>query len=189
MTREFATAVRLVIATVVICGVVYPAVILVFATLAAPQQRLGSLIDGRHDVPVGSRLVAQPFRRPEYFWPRPSAVGYDASAAGGSNLSPHNPLLRKRAEEILGRLALPQDSPVPADLMAASGSGLDPHLSLAAALVQVPRLANCRRISENSLRQFVRQHAEWNAPLALGGEPLINVLRLNLALDETYPVP
>lgn len=189
MTREFATALRLVIATLVICCVVYPVGILVFATAAVPQQRLGSLIEGRSGVPAGSRLVAQPFHRPEYFWPRPSAAGYDASAAGGSNLSPHNPLLRERAEEILNRLALPQESPVPAELVAASGSGLDPHISLPAALVQVPRLANCRRISENSLRQFVRQHAEWNAPLALGGEPLINVLRLNLALDEAYPVP
>lgn len=189
MIREFATAVRLVIATVLICCVVYPAVILAFAMLAVPQQRLGSLIEGRLGVPVGSRLVAQAFQRPEYFWPRPSAVGYDASAAGGSNLSPRNPLLRKRAEEILGRLAPPQESPVPADLIAASGSGLDPHISLAAALVQVPRLANGRQISENSLRQFVLQHAEWNAPLALGGEPLINVLLLNLALDEAYPVP
>ena len=189
MTREFVTALRLVIATVVICCVVYPVAILVFATVAVPQKRLGSLLEGRHGAPVGSRLVAQAFRRPEYFWPRPSAVGYDASAAGGSNLSPHNPLVRRRAEETLRQLALPQESEVPADLVAASGSGLDPHISLAGALVQVPRLANRRRISENDLKKFVQQHAEMNAPSALGGEPLINVPLLNLALDEAYPVP
>jgi K+-transporting ATPase ATPase C chain len=82
----------------------------------------------------------------------------------------------------------PHDSAAPADLVAASGSGLDPHISLQAALVKVSRLANDRRISENSLRQFVRQHAEFNAPSALGGERLINVLLLNLALDEAYPI-
>jgi len=189
MTREFATAVRLVIATVVICCLVYPVAILAFAIVAVPQKRLGSLIEDRHGAPVGSRLVAQAFRRPEYFWPRPSAVGYDASAAGGSNLSPHNPAVRQRAEEILSRLALPEELEAPADLVAASGSGLDPHISLAAALVQVPRLASHRRISENALRQFVQQHAERNAPLALGGEPLLNVLLLNLALDEAHAVP
>lgn len=189
MTREFGTAVRLVIATVAICGLVYPLGILAFATVAVPQKRLGSLIEGPRGAPVGARLVAQAFQRPEYFWPRPSAVSYDASAAGGSNLSPNSPRVRQRAREILRRLSLPENVEAPADLVATSGSGLDPHISLAGALVQVPRLANRRGIGENELRQFIERHAERNAPLALGGEPLLNVLLLNLALDEAHPVP
>ena len=112
MTREFATAVRLVIATVVICCVVYPVAILAFAMVAAPEKRLGSLIEGRHGAPVGSRLVAQAFRRPEYFWPRPSAVGYDASAAGGSNLSPHNPAVGRALSPAMAASICPSPSSV-----------------------------------------------------------------------------
>ena len=189
MARELGTAMRLVLVTVVLCGLVYPLGILAFAAVAVPQKRLGSPIPGPQAVPVGFPLVAQRFRRPEYFWPRPSAVDYDASAAGGSNLSPNSREVRERAQEILCRLALPDAVPTPADLLATSGSGLDPHISLAGALVQVRRLAKCRGIDENELSRFVEQHAVKNAPSLLGGEPLLNVLLLNLALDQVYPVP
>jgi K+-transporting ATPase ATPase C chain len=189
MTREIVTAVRLVIASVIVCCVFYTLVILAFAAVAAPQKRLGSLVEGKDGAPVGSRLVAQAFTRPEYFWPRPSACGFDASAAAGSNLAPTNPLLRERAEKVITRLDLSEGVEVPADLVAASGSGLDPHISFAGALIQIPRIANSRGMGENELRHFVEQHAELNAPAVVGGEPLINVLLLNLALDEAHPVP
>ncbi len=189
MTREFVTAVRVVIVTVLMCCLVYPLGILVIAIVFAPHDRLGSLVLDRNGQPVGSRLVAQAFQRPEYVWPRPSAVAYDAAASGGSNLSPLSPLVRERAEEILGRLSLPIGCDAPADLLASSGSGLDPHISLAGALIQAPRLANRRRSSENEIRHLIERLAENSAPSALGGEPLINVLLLNMALDEAFPVP
>ncbi len=189
MIREIATCLRLLVATLIICCLVYPLAIFGFAAVAAPSKRLGSLVEDADGLPVGSQLVAQGFTRPEYFWPRPSAVNYDASAAGGSNLSPTNPQLRERAEEILHRLDAPAGANVPADLVAASGSGIDPHLSLAGAIVQIPRVANSRAMGENELRHFVEQHAQTSAPAFLGGEPLVNVLLLNLALDEAYPTP
>lgn len=187
MLQEFVTAARLVTATVLICCLGYPLAILAFAAVAVPQKRLGSLVEDRRGEPVGSRLIAQAFIRPENFWPRPSAVGYNASAAGGSNLSPTNSLVRKRAEEIISQLSLREGANVPADLVTASGSGLDPHISRAGALVQVWRVAKSRGLDENELRQFVERHAEQNAPLATGEEPLVNVLLLNLALDEAHP--
>ena len=189
MIREIATSVRLLVATLIVSCVVYPLAILGFAVVAAPNKRLGSLVEGADGLPVGSRLVAQGFSRPEYFWPRPSACGYDASAAGGSNLSPTSPLLRDRAEEIISRLDLPEGTEIPAELVASSGSGLDPHISLAGALVQVPRVASKRGIRENELKQFVEQQARLNAPPVVGGERLLPVLLLNLAIDEAHTMP
>lgn len=189
MIHEIVTAVRQVIATIIVCCVFYTLVVLAFAFVAAPYQRLGSLVEGKGGASVGSSLVAQRFTRPEHLWPRPSACDYDASAAAGSNLSPANPLLRDRAKEVICRLDLPQGENVPADLVAASGSGLDPHISLAGALVQIPRIANIRGIDENELRLYVERHAETNAPAAMGRGRLINVLLLNMALDKMYPTP
>lgn len=208
MIRELLASVRLTVVTVIVCCVAYPLGVLAFALVAAPETRLGSLVAGKDGAPAGSRLVAQAFTRPEYFWPRPSACDYDASAAAGSNLSPASPQLRQRAEEILARLkAEPQAdgnsqeaktrradastlaAQVPAELVTASGSGLDPHISLAGALVQAQRVANRRNVGENEIRRLVERHVDWNAPAALGGVPLVNVLLLNLALDEAHPVP
>ena len=189
MIRELGTSLRLVVATIVVCCVFYILAVLAFAVVAAPAKRLGSLVEKSDGSLVGSRLIAQGFSRPEYFWPRPSAVNYDAAAAGGSNLSPTNPQLRKRAEEIISQLNLPDESKVPADLLAASGSGLDPHISLDGAIAQIPRIASSRAMGENDLRQLVEQQAQPSAPAFLGGEPLVNVLLMNMALDEAYPMP
>lgn len=189
MIREVITSVRLAAATILVCCVIYTLAVLAFAAVAAPEKRLGSLVENPDGSPVGSRLVAQEFTRPEYFWPRPSAVNYDAAAAGGSNLSPTNPLLRERAEKILDQLNVPEGTDLSADLVAASGSGLDPHISLAGAFLQVPRVAASRRIGENELKQLVQQQAQLNAPEVVGGEPLVNVLLLNLALDAAHPMP
>jgi len=184
MIRELLTAVWLVVATVLACGLGYPLGVLAFAAVAAPEERLGSLVETSRAGPRGSRLVGQAFHRPDYFWPRPSAADFDASAAGGSNLSPTNPRVRARAEKIIRRLSLPDGAGIPADLLTASGSGLDPHISLAGALVQVRRVARHRRLEENELRRYVERCAEPNALQAFGGEPLVNVLLLNIALDK-----
>jgi K+-transporting ATPase ATPase C chain len=189
MIREFVTSVRLAATTWFLGVVVYTLVILGFAAVTVPHSRSGSLVAGRDGVPVGSTLIAQGFTRSEYFWPRPSACGYDAAAAMGSNFSPTSPQLRDGARQILARLDVPAGTAVPADLLSASGSGLDPHISLPGALVQIPRVANRREMSENQLRRFVERHARTSGPAVAGGEPLVNVLLLNVALDAAHPTP
>ncbi len=181
---DFITSLRLFILSVIVCSAAYPAVILAFAAVVAPEARQGSLIQAKDGTLIGSQLIAQKFTRPEYFWPRPSAVDYNASAAGGSNLSPANPAITERAKEILGTLQPAADQRVPADLLLASGAGLDPHITRDAAEFQVPRVAKVRKMQEEQVREIVRQHMDSPTLEALGGKPLVNVLELNLALDE-----
>ncbi|HNX49114.1 MAG TPA: potassium-transporting ATPase subunit KdpC [Thermoanaerobaculaceae bacterium] len=169
-----------------LCGIVYPALITGLAALAFPYEAQGSLLlrDGRV---VGSELIGQPFASPRFFWGRPSATSppYNAAASSGSNLGPSNPMLHEgvRARIAALRTADPTHTgPVPVDLVTTSGSGLDPHISVAAALVQVPRVARARGLSSEVLRGLVAGHTE---PRSLGvlGEPRVNVLDLNLDLD------
>jgi K+-transporting ATPase ATPase C chain len=171
---------RLFVLSQLVCCVVYPAVVWSFARVAAPEKQAGSLLRTADGTIVGSRLVAQKFTRPEYFWPRPSAVEYAADAAGGSNLSPANPVITERAEPIIARLGGTAERPVPADLVTASGSGLDPHVTLAAAEYQVPRVAAARSMSEDDVQRVIRDAAE---ELPLSGGTVVNILELNLALD------
>jgi potassium-transporting ATPase KdpC subunit len=171
----------------IVTGVAYPMVVTAVAQLVFPHQANGSLIvkDGKT---VGSELIGQPFDDPKYFWGRPSATspfGYNAGSSVGSNLSPTNPDLIKTVQGRVDalRAADPGNTaPVPVDLVTASGSGLDPHISPAAALYQVRRVAQARKSDETAVRQLVEQNTErrW---LGLLGEPRVNVLRLNLALD------
>jgi K+-transporting ATPase ATPase C chain len=168
-------------------GVVYPALVTVVAQGVFPYRANGSVIvrDGK---PVGSELIGQPFDDPRYFWGRPSATSptpYNAASSAGANLGPTNPALRdavrSRVEAI--RTAHPdQQGPVPVDLVTASASGLDPHISPAAAEYQVTRVARARGLSPDEVRRFVAEHTEGRT-LGLLGEPRVNVLRLNLALD------
>jgi K+-transporting ATPase ATPase C chain len=181
--NEILTAVRLWILTLVACCVAYPLVVWGFAQAVVPERAQGSLIVDDAGTVVGSRLVAQSFAAPEYFWPRPSAVDYDASGAGGSNLSPTNPLLTERAEEILDRYDLPEGTPIAADLVAASGSGLDPHITLTAARQQAPRIARTRGLTEDEVLAAAMQATDSPALQTIGDEPLVNVLLANLALD------
>lgn len=169
----------------VMCGVVYPLAITAAAQVITPEQASGSVIvtaDGRA---VGSALVAQPFTQPRYLWPRPSAVSYSGASSGASNLGPLNPAL---AEAIRGRVdalraADPgNEAPIPVDLVTASGSGLDPHISVAAASYQARRVARARGLEVGAVEAVIAANTEGRA-LGVFGEPRVNVLRVNLALD------
>lgn len=188
MLAHLRAAALLLLLLTALTGLVYPVVVTGIAQLVFPRQANGSLIvkDGK---PVGSELIGQPFDDPKYFWGRPSATSpfpYNAGASSGSNLGPTNPDLLKAVADRAGTLkkADPgQAAPVPVDLVTASGSGLDPHITPAAALYQVPRVAKARGMSEDRLRHLVTEHTQGRQ-LGILGEPGVNVLTLNLALDS-----
>lgn len=181
-----AAIVSMIVLTVV-TGLVYPALVTAIAQLAFPHQANGSLIrvGGK---PVGSALIGQPFDDPKYFWGRPSAttpLPYNPGSSSGSNQSPTHPDLIKAVQARVDalRAADPANTAlVPVDLVTASGSGLDPHISPAAAFYQVPRVARARHMDERTVRMAVEQHIEGRT-LGVLGEPRVNVLKLNLALD------
>jgi potassium-transporting ATPase KdpC subunit len=167
-------------------GVIYPLVVTAIAQIVFPHQANGSLIPAA-DKPIGSELIGQYFDEPRYFWGRPSATTppNDVLASSGSNLGPTNPDLVKAVKERLETLrkAHPdQTGPVPVDLVTTSASGIDPHISAAAAEYQVTRVAKTRGLDPASVRKFVSQHTEGRT-IGILGEPRVNVLRLNLALD------
>lgn len=172
----------------VLCGLAYPVLVTGVATLLFPRQAAGSLIEKEGRV-IGSELVGQAFASPRYFWGRPSAtlpVPYNAAASAGSNLGPSSLALGEAVRTRIAALRAADPTlagPVPVDLVTASGSGLDPHVSPAAALVQVPRVAAARRLPEAVVRDLVLRHIE-ERQLGVLGEPRVNVLRLNLALDD-----
>jgi K+-transporting ATPase ATPase C chain len=185
--KELKTGVFALIALSVLTGVVYPLLVTAMARLAFPREADGSLIV-REGKPVGSRLIGQPFSGARYFWSRLSATSptpYNASASSGSNLGPTNPALRAAAAARIDALRAldPQNlRPVPVDLVTASGSGLDPRISPAAAEYQLARVARSRGLPEARVRELIALHTEPRT-LALLGEPAVNVLELNLALD------
>jgi K+-transporting ATPase ATPase C chain len=186
MMQQLRIATALLFALTVLTGAVYPLVVTAIAQMAFPKQANGSVIHqgGRA---VGSELIGQSFTRPENFWGRISAtspVPYNAAASSGSNLGPLHPDVRKVAAARIHALkaAGPPTGNVPIDLVTASASGLDPHISPAAAELQVPRVAASRKMSEDVVRALVRQHTQ-SRQLGLLGEPRVNVLHLNLALD------
>ncbi len=181
---DFITSLRLFVLSIVVCSAGYSAVMLGFATVAAPEKRQGSLLRRADGTIVGSRLLAQNFTQPKYFWPRPSACDYNASATAGSNLSPTNSKITERAQEIIGRLQPGDGQLVPADLVLASGGGMDPHISLAAARFQVPRVAAARDLTNEQVQVVVDQHLDSPTLAAFGGNPIVNVLELNFALDN-----
>jgi K+-transporting ATPase ATPase C chain len=186
LTHVRPALVSLVLLTAV-TGVAYPALVTAIGQLVFSHQANGSLIvkDGKA---VGSTLVGQPFDDPKYFWGRPSATspfGYNAGASVASNLSPTNADLIKAVQGRVDalRAADPGNTaPVPVDLVTASGSGLDPHISPAAALYQVGRVAKARKLDEAAVRRLVAQHTA-DRQFGFLGEPRVNVLALNLALD------
>ena len=184
MRKHIITAVLYTAITAILLGIAYPLLITGIAQLAFYQKANGELII-RNGKLIGSRIIGQPFTGPEYFHSRPSAAGsgYDASASSGSNLGPTSKSLLDR---IRAGVAMEADKngPVPVDLVTASASGLDPDISPAAALYQIPRIARERKVAEDTLRQLVLAHTRPRQ-LGLLGEPTVNVLEVNLALDDS----
>ncbi len=185
MKRNLLTAVLMTIATTILLGIIYPLAVTAIAQVLFPDQANGELIR-RNGVVVGSRILGQSFSSPGYFHSRPSAAGdgYDADSSGASNLGPTNSKLMARVKD--DAAAAERENPnalVPVDLVTASGSGLDPDISPAAAEFQIPRVARARGMSPQAVRQLVRRHTQGRT-FGFLGEPRVNVLELNLALDE-----
>jgi len=188
LKKNLITAVLLTVVTTVLLGLVYPLLITGLARFW-PDKANGQLLT-RNGVTVGSRILAQPFTGPAYFHPRPSAAGtngYAADNSSGSNLGPTNQKLIDRIKTDVATLQTENPGkPVPIDLVTTSGSGLDPHITPAGAEFQVPRVAKARGISDDELLKLVQAHTEGRQ-FGFLGEPRVNVLELNLALDEKFP--
>ncbi|NTU92954.1 MAG: potassium-transporting ATPase subunit C [Chlorobiaceae bacterium] len=176
------TSIRVTVATIVLCGGIYPLALYVFARLAAPESASGSLLRDPSGQVVGSRLIAQGFTEARYFWPRPSAVKYNGAGAGGSNLSPAGPEVRQRAVQSVADFSADHLRPLPADLATASGSGLDPFITRQAARYQASRVARARGVPLSVIEAAIQLEADGQALLPTG-EGLVNVLSLNLKLD------
>jgi len=176
------------IATTVLLGILYPLLVTGLAQVIFPKQANGGLIRGKDGVVIGSRLIGQPFSGPGYFHSRPSnaGTGYDASASGGSNLGPTNAQLIARVNGDVAKLQAENPGvPIPVDLVTSSASGLDPDISPAAAEFQIRRVAAERKISEDEVAHLVVENSE-NRQWGFLGEPRVNVLELNIALDARY---
>jgi len=186
MKKNLITAFLMTIATTILLGLIYPLAVTGVAQLVFRDKANGQIVRRNGEV-IGSRIIAQPFTSGKYFHPRPSfagANGYDAANSGGTNYAPTNQKLIDRVKADAASLqAENPGQPIPVDLITMSASGLDPEISPAAAEFQVPRVARERGLAESTLRQLVEQHTEQR-DLGLFGEPRVNVLELNLALDE-----
>jgi K+-transporting ATPase ATPase C chain len=192
MWKQLLPAVRMTLTLAVLTGLLYPGVVTGLSQLLFPTAANGSLIQQNGRI-IGSTLIGQNFTRPEYFQPRPSAAGndgYDPTASSGSNFGPTSQKLADRVKASVEKFRKENPEykgPIPADLLTASGSGLDPHLSPASVAAQAPRVAKARGVSQEQIRQLVAQFTE-DRDLGFLGEPRVNVLRLNLALDDRVPL-
>ena len=194
MQKALLIAVRTTVVTLVLTGVLYPYVVTGLAQVLFPWRANGSLVTDEQGQVIGSELIAQGFAHPAYFQPRPSAAGekgYDAAASSGSNLGPTSQKLQDRVKQDVERLT--EENPgaagsAPIELVTTSGSGLDPHLSPQAALWQVPRVASARGVAPERVRAVMEAVSEGRH-LEILGEPRVNVLVLNLALDRQFGRP
>jgi len=181
-------SIRMLLVMTVITGVVYPLLVTGIAQVTMKDKANGSLIVQNGNT-VGSSLIGQPFSDPKYFWSRPSATSpmpYNGGSSSGSNQGPTNPALKEAVEgrvKALREAGGDPSKPVPVDLVTSSGSGLDPHISPAAAEYQVGRIAKARGVPEERVRELVQKHTQGRQ-LGFLGEPVVNVLLLNLALDS-----
>ncbi|HEX7962940.1 MAG TPA: potassium-transporting ATPase subunit KdpC [Terriglobales bacterium] len=190
MKKNAITAILYTIVTTVLLGIGYPLIVTALAQIISKDKANGQLIR-RNGTVIGSRILAQPFTGPEYFLPRPSAAGTNGYAADNSSGSNYGPTNQKLVDRVAGDVKTLQaenpGKPVPIDMVTTSGSGLDPHITPANAEFQIPRIAKARSISEADLAKLVAAHTEGRQ-YRLFGEPRVNVLALNLALDEEYPL-
>ncbi len=187
MRQSLRTAVLLFAIVTLLTGIAYPLAVTAVAQALFPRQANGSLISIDRER-MASELVGQPFSDPKYFWGRPSAtaaVPYNGASSAGSNLGPANPALAEAVQRrSAALLAADRENslPIPVDLVTASASGLDPHISPAAAIFQVPRVARTRGLDERMIARLVQMHTQ-DRQFSILGEPRVNVLRLNIALD------
>ncbi len=188
--KQLRTSIIAIVLFTVVTGVLYPLLVTGLAQLIFPGKANGSLISVNGKI-VGSELIGQPFSDRGYFWSRPSSTvpyQYNAGASSASNYGPLNPALRdeisRRIHDLKG-MDSTNALPVPIDLVTSSGSGLDPHISIAGAMYQIPRVARYRHIQENELRALVERYTE-RRQLGFLGEPRVNVVELNLALDGLH---
>jgi potassium-transporting ATPase KdpC subunit len=201
MIKELGAGLRLTLVFTILTGLLYPAFITGLSQLIFPRQANGSLVSVNGKT-VGSTFIGQRFVKPEYFHPRPSAAGagYDATASGGTNLGPTNAKLledvRHRVEEYCIENDIPYEAspdgirvqtPIPSDAVTSSSSGLDPHISPANAALQAVRVAKARHTSADEIRKVIAKNTE-NADWGFLGEPRVNVLTLNLAIDQRFPI-
>lgn len=181
--KHLIISLKLIVLTIVVCGIAYPALIYAAAQLCTPYTANGWLLTGKNDKVTGSEIIAQAFTQDKYFQPRPSAADYNASSAGGSNLSPNNPAIAERAKTLIAKFKADEKNKLPADLATASGSGLDPHITMNAALFQARRVADARNMSIEKIKEILNKNAIRDNPF--GDETvLINVLMVNRELDS-----
>ena len=189
MFQQLLPAFRMTLLLTILTGLVYPGVVTGLCQLLFHAQANGSLITGNGQV-IGSSLIGQSFTKPEYFHGRPSAAGngYDGLSSGGSNLGPTNQKLIDRVKKDVAAFRKENPDytgPIPADLLTTSASGLDPHISVASAEVQIPRVAKARGANVDQIRALITANTEGR-DLGFMGEPRVNVLNLNLALDRQF---
>ena len=190
MKKNLITAVLYTVATTVLLGLIYPLVVTAVSQMLFKDKANGQLLQ-KNGVVIGSAILAQPFSGQQYFHPRPSAAGangYDASNSSATNFGPTNQKLVDRVKTDVGSLQTENPGkPVPIDMVTTSGSGLDPHITPAAAQFQIPRIAKARNITAEEVTRLVAAHTEARQWGFLG-EPRVNVLDLNLALDDRFPI-
>lgn len=188
MIKHIRPALLMLVFMSLITGIIYPLAVTGLGQIFFPSQANGSIIE-KNGKAVGSSLIGQQFTSPKYFWSRLSATSpfpYDAAASAGSNYGPLNPALLKATKDrvdLLHSVDSTSTKPIPVDLVTASGSGLDPHISIAAAMYQLPRVARGRNLPEQRLRELVDRYTDSRG-LGILGEPGVNVVELNLALDD-----
>ncbi len=193
MKQAIRASLVMIVLFTILTGILYPLAITVLSQAIFPFQASGSIVE-QNGKAIGSVLIGQQFTSPKYFWSRLSATGpfpYNAGASSGSNLGPLHPALKAAAQARIDQLHLSDSSNaphIPVDLVTASASGLDPHISVAAALYQVPRVTRERNLSNETVLALVSKHIEHRTFTMLG-EPRVNVLELNLALDELSSSP